>query len=126
MFPLIAKRLGNWPLDGVRRFAEAWEREASLRLRDGDVMALADYQAHGRIYEGPQDRVYDDAVDLCMADTRPGKRRCCWRAATRRPRSWPGWSASGASSAGQIPGARRGHAARTGTRRGPATWCGPG
>ena len=73
MFPLIAGRLGNWKLGYVRRFAEAWEREASLRLRDGDVMALAAYQAHGRIYEGPQDRVYDEAVDLYMLDTAEGK-----------------------------------------------------
>ena len=73
MFPLIAKRIGNWAITGVRRFAEAWEREASLRLRDGDVMALGDYEAHGRIYDGPQDRVYDDAVDLYMADVAFGK-----------------------------------------------------
>ena len=73
MFPLIAKRIGNWAITGVRRFAEAWEREASLRLREGDVMALGDYQAHGRIYDGPQDRVYDDAVDLYMADVALGK-----------------------------------------------------
>ena len=73
MFPLIAKRIGNWAITGVRRFAEAWEREASLRLREGDVMALGDYQAHGRIYDGPQDRVYDDAVDLYMADVAAGK-----------------------------------------------------
>jgi conjugative relaxase-like TrwC/TraI family protein len=73
MFPLIAGRAGNWKLGNVQRFAEAWEREASLRLRDGDVMALAAYQAHGRVYEGPQDRVHDQAVDLYMLDVGQGK-----------------------------------------------------
>jgi conjugative relaxase-like TrwC/TraI family protein len=73
MFPLIAGRAGNWKLGNVRRFAEAWERNASLRLRDGDIMALAAYQAHGRIYEGPQDRVHDEAVDLYMLDMAEGK-----------------------------------------------------
>jgi conjugative relaxase-like TrwC/TraI family protein len=73
MFPLIAGRTGNWKLGNVRRFAEAWERDASLRLRDGDVMALGAYQAHGRIYEGPQDRVHDQAVDLYMLDVAQGK-----------------------------------------------------
>ena len=73
MFPLIAGRTGHWKLGNVRRFAEAWERDASLRLRDGDMMALAAYQAHGRIYEGPQDRVHDEAVDLYMLDAGQGK-----------------------------------------------------
>jgi len=73
MFPLIAGRAGNWKLGNVRRFAAAWERNASLRLRDGDIMALAAYQAHGRIYEGPQDRVHDEAVDLYMLDIAEGK-----------------------------------------------------
>jgi conjugative relaxase-like TrwC/TraI family protein len=73
MFALIAERTGNWKLSEVRRFAETWERAASLRLRDGDVMALAAYQAHGRIWEGPQDRVHDDAIDLYMYDVSQGK-----------------------------------------------------
>ena len=73
MFSLIAERAGNWKLSEVRRFAEAWERAASLRLRDGDIMALGAYKARGRIWDGPQDRVYDDAVDLYMLDTAQGK-----------------------------------------------------
>ena len=63
MFRLIAARHGSWRLAEVRRFRNAWEREASLKLRDGDIAALAEYAARGRIYHGPQDRVYDDAVD---------------------------------------------------------------
>ena len=66
IFPLIAARHGSYRLTEVRRFTSAWEREASLKLRAGDVTALAEYAGRGRIYHGPQDRVYDDAVDLYL------------------------------------------------------------
>jgi conjugative relaxase-like TrwC/TraI family protein len=66
IFPLIAARHGHWRLNEVRRFRHAWERDASLRLRDGDIAALAEYAARGRIYHGPQDRVFDDAVKLWL------------------------------------------------------------
>ena len=73
LFSLIARRHGHWKLTEVRRFAQAWERAASVRLGDGDVMALAEYAARGRIWDGPQDRVYDDAVDLYLTDVARGK-----------------------------------------------------
>ena len=73
LFSLIARRHGHWKLTEVRRFGQAWERAASVRLGDGDVMALAEYAARGRIWDGPQDRVYDDAVDLYMSDVARGK-----------------------------------------------------
>jgi conjugative relaxase-like TrwC/TraI family protein len=73
MFSLIARRAGHWKLTEVRRFAQAWERAASVRFGDGDVMALAEYAARGRIWAGPQDRVYDDAVDLYLTDVARGK-----------------------------------------------------
>ena len=66
IFRLIAARHGHWRLHEVRRFRHAWERDASLRLRRGEVAALAEYAARGRIYHGPQDRVYDDAVKLWL------------------------------------------------------------
>ena len=66
IFPLIAARHGSYRLTEVRRFTNAWERDASLRLRDGDVTALAEYSGRGRIYHGPQDRVFDDAVSLYL------------------------------------------------------------
>ena len=66
IFPLIAARHGSYRLTEVRRFTHAWEREASLRLREGDVTALAEYSGRGRIYHGPQDRVFDDAVSLYL------------------------------------------------------------
>ena len=64
IFRLIAARHGSYRLTEVRRFTHAWEGPASLRLREGDVSALAEYAARGRIYHGPQDRVFDDAVTL--------------------------------------------------------------
>ena len=73
MFSLIARREGHWKLTEVRRFGQAWERAASVRIGDGDVMALAEYAARGRIWHGPQDRVYDDAVDLYMTDVARGR-----------------------------------------------------
>ena len=73
MFRLIAARHGSWRLTEVRRFQNAWEREASLKLRQGDIAALAEYAARGRIYHGPQDRVYDDAVTLWVTDHHSGK-----------------------------------------------------
>ena len=66
IFPLIAARHGSYRLTEVRRFNHAWERDASLRLREGDVTALAEYAGRGRIYHGPQDRVFDDAVTLYL------------------------------------------------------------
>jgi conjugative relaxase-like TrwC/TraI family protein len=73
MFRLIAARHGSWRLAEVRRFRNAWEREASLRLRDGDVSALAEYDARGRIYHGPRDRVFDDAVTRWLTDHLDGR-----------------------------------------------------
>ena len=73
IFRLLAARHGHWKLTEVRRFRHAWEREASLRLRRGEVEVLAEYDARGRIYHGPQDRVYDDAVMLQVNDILAGR-----------------------------------------------------
>jgi conjugative relaxase-like TrwC/TraI family protein len=73
LFSLIARRHGHYRLTEVRRFEQAWERAASVRIGDGDVMALAEYAARGRIWDGPQDRVYDDAVDLYLSDVARGR-----------------------------------------------------
>jgi conjugative relaxase-like TrwC/TraI family protein len=73
VFRLIAARHGSWKLTEVRRFRHAWERDASLKLREGDITALAEYSARGRVYHGPRDRVYDDAVSLWVTDHRAGR-----------------------------------------------------
>ena len=52
---LLAGRLGYVQLAEPVRFAAAWEREASLRLRRGDAAALDEYDQHGRIRGAPPD-----------------------------------------------------------------------
>jgi conjugative relaxase-like TrwC/TraI family protein len=73
IFRLIAARHGAYRLTEVRRFRHAWERDASLKLREGDITALAEYAARGRVYHGPQDRVRDDAVAIWAADHLDGR-----------------------------------------------------
>lgn len=46
---LIADHAETFTLTDVHRFKAAWERDASTRLRDGEVSALDDYERHGRI-----------------------------------------------------------------------------
>ncbi|MGF1661880.1 MAG: AAA family ATPase [Kineosporiaceae bacterium] len=41
----------TYTLSDVRRFTAAWEAQASIRLRAGDVTAVEDYDAHGRIID---------------------------------------------------------------------------
>jgi hypothetical protein len=50
---LLASALGVVQLPDALRFREDWEREASLRLRDGDAEVLTDYADHGRIAGAP-------------------------------------------------------------------------
>jgi conjugative relaxase-like TrwC/TraI family protein len=72
MFPLLADRLGALKLHQIHRFAEQWEKDASLKLRQGDVTAAADYQARGRIHAAPQDQAQQDMVLDWAADIRAG------------------------------------------------------
>ena len=56
---LLDGRAETYTLSEVRRFAEPWEAAASLRLRDGDLSALDEYDRHGRIVDAA---TLDDAV----------------------------------------------------------------
>ena len=42
---MLARHLGHVQLSEARRFSQPWEREATLRLRQGDKTVLADYRA---------------------------------------------------------------------------------
>jgi conjugative relaxase-like TrwC/TraI family protein len=42
----------TYTLSDVRRFTADWEREASLRIRDGDPAAVLAYDRHGRLRDG--------------------------------------------------------------------------
>ncbi|MDQ2811516.1 MAG: relaxase domain-containing protein, partial [Actinomycetota bacterium] len=73
MFPLIAADHGHYRLFDVRRFTRAWERDASLKIRAGDVMAMAEYHARGHVRSGAQDRMYDEAVGAFVMDLIKGR-----------------------------------------------------
>lgn len=59
-------------LSSIWRFEEAWEQDASLKLRDGDVGAIADYEAHRRIHHGSYLDMVDHAYSNWQADLRAG------------------------------------------------------
>ena len=54
----------------VRR---VWERDASIRLRSGDLAAIATYDRHGRIRGADQEAAYDRAASMWLADHLRGK-----------------------------------------------------
>ena len=66
MFELIVDTYPAIELDTVHRFTNTWERDASLRLRRGDVAVLDTYEAHSRIHtatRGDAARAFLDAWD---------------------------------------------------------------
>jgi hypothetical protein len=73
MFPLLAGRLDAVEIHEVHRFAEQWEKDASLRLREGDVTVIADYQARGRIHAGREDQARRNMVLDWAAAIRAGR-----------------------------------------------------
>ena len=73
MFRLLAQQVPAAQLHEVRRFDAQWEREASVRLRGGDLAAVAAYDRHGRIRVGDEDAAYDRAASMWLADHRRGK-----------------------------------------------------
>ncbi|MFD3407003.1 MobF family relaxase [Kribbella sp. NPDC058693] len=59
----------------VRRFNNAWEREASLRLRDGDPDVIHEYDRRGRIMTtGTRDNAGNQAARAYLGDSLAGKR----------------------------------------------------
>jgi hypothetical protein len=73
MFRLLANEVPAAELHEVRRFDAAWERQASIRLRDGDPDAIAAYDRHGRIRGADYEAAYDRAASLWLADHLRGK-----------------------------------------------------
>ena len=68
MFRLLAQEVPAAELHEVRRFDAAWEREASVRLRDGDLAAAAAYDRHGRIRGADEEAAYERAASMWLAD----------------------------------------------------------
>lgn len=73
-FSLLASRRPDAPeLTEVHRFTCAWEKEASLALRRGDVDAIGTYARQKRIFEGDTDRMLDAAYAAWLTDQASGK-----------------------------------------------------
>ena len=73
MFGLLAQEVPAARLHEVRRFGAAWEREASVRLRGGDLAAVAVYDRHGRIRAADKEAAYNRAASMWLADYFRGK-----------------------------------------------------
>ena len=80
---LLAARLGSVQLAEAVRFTGQWEQDASLRLRNGDVSALEDYDDHGRIRGGTPEEAMEEARRLYVARVRDRQRRRADRLGTR-------------------------------------------
>jgi conjugative relaxase-like TrwC/TraI family protein len=70
---LLADQLGYVQLAEPVRFTTAWERAASLRLRQGDATALDQYDQHGRIRGAPPDQAMDLAARAYVATYLTGR-----------------------------------------------------
>ena len=73
MFRLLAQEAPSAGLHEVRRFTAEWERQVSVRLRDGDLAAAAAYDRHGRIRGTDEEAAYDRASSMWLADHLRGK-----------------------------------------------------
>jgi ATP-dependent exoDNAse (exonuclease V) alpha subunit len=73
MFRLLAGEVPAAELHEVRRFEAQWERQASVRLRDGDLAAVAAYDRHGRIRGADEEAAYERAASMWLADHLRGK-----------------------------------------------------
>jgi conjugative relaxase-like TrwC/TraI family protein len=64
-----------YELSEARRFTHQWERDASLRLRDGDESVIGEYHKQGRLIDaGAIEQAEASAARGWLADTLAGKR----------------------------------------------------
>ena len=70
---LLAARNGYVQLAKVVRMSAEWEREASLRLRAGDVSVLSEYDQHGRIRGSDAETIMEEARRWYVARVLAGK-----------------------------------------------------
>ena len=72
---LAAESAPSYELSEARRFTHQWEREASLRLREGDESVLGEYHKHGRLLDaGALEQAEASAARSWLADALAGKR----------------------------------------------------
>jgi hypothetical protein len=74
IFALLVEATAAAALGEVRRFADQWEQQASLRLRAGDAAVLADYDLQARFSGGTEVEMEDAALAAVMADRARGLR----------------------------------------------------
>nr|WP_246319260.1 MobF family relaxase [Nocardioides kongjuensis] len=73
-FALLVDRRADAPaLNEIHRFANEWEKEASLALSRGDVQVISTYARHKRICEGLTDEMVDAAYVGWRADCAAGR-----------------------------------------------------
>ncbi|WP_235529240.1 MobF family relaxase [Phycicoccus sp. Root101] len=74
-FKLLADAAGQGvaTLHDVRRFRHEWERDATLRLRVGDITVAEEYAAHGRVESGARADMLDLLFDAWLTDQRAGR-----------------------------------------------------
>ena len=70
---LLDRHLGHVELSEATRFRQAWEREATLRVRQGDITVLADYREHDRLHAGTAEQIADEAARAYLHDRLSGK-----------------------------------------------------
>src|SRR5262249_54139672 len=70
---MLAGYLGYTQLAVPVRFADEWERDASLRLRAGDKAALEEYAEHGRITGGGREEALAQARQAYVAGRLAGE-----------------------------------------------------
>ena len=73
LFRTLVADHGAAELESVRRFTNAWERAASLRLRASDPMVLPVYLRHDRIAGGSRDEMIDAAFELWRDQREQGR-----------------------------------------------------
>ncbi|HSM45235.1 MAG TPA: AAA family ATPase, partial [Acidimicrobiia bacterium] len=62
LFAHLVDKFGAVELDQIHRFQHQWERQASLHLRTGDPSVLTEYDRHGRIHDGPPERMQSEVI----------------------------------------------------------------
>lgn len=73
-FALLVDRRADAPaLNEIHRFANEWEKEASLALSRGDLQVISVYARHKRIREGLTDEMVDAAYVAWRADCAAGR-----------------------------------------------------
>jgi len=76
MFGLLVETFGAIELERVHRFDNEWERDASLRLRRGDVTVADLYEQHGRLHGGTVTQMERQSVARWW-DMRSGVKQPC-------------------------------------------------